>query len=195
MTPEEMWRDHHRLAWHIAAKLGRRFSVYPDELIGTVWMLFARAAETYDPTKGKFANYAPRFVVPYAWKFLRDDSERRSCWEKGFQTTTITYSGGSADENDLKWAKNTKDIVFVDDLTARQQNAPPTEDKLDELKTAIASIPRDHWRTMARMRMEGKTLAEIGKEFNLSRERVRQVMHEAVKELRKWYKRKENEDD
>lgn len=60
----------------------------------------------------------------------------------------------------------------------------------EAFKDVLCECPAvdDKTRKIIQMRLQGRTLESIGKEFDYSRERIRQIEEKSVKKVRDWYK-------
>lgn len=115
------------------------------------------ALRTYKPNKGKFLAWMTQWVKAKLWV----ESRKRNL--RAQRTTEFALQHIEAP------------------LDAEQQLV--TEAQRTELHQAISKLP-SKLRAVMRGRLEGKTLADIGRETDYSRERVRQLEAMALVKLR-----------
>ena len=129
-----------------------------EDLMGLGRHAVLDAIRTYRPGKGKFLAWMTQWVHARMWRLHQAAMKR--------QARTADFALQPVEEP----------------ANAEQQLV--TEGQRAELLAAIAKLPAK-LRTVMRGRLEGKTLADIGREMDFSRERVRQLEAMALPKLRK----------
>jgi RNA polymerase sigma factor (sigma-70 family) len=116
------------------------------------------AVRTYRPNKGHFAGWMTQWVHASMWSSL-ERGNKRARWLTEFL------------------AEPTEAAPGADEVLAEEAQCA-------ELRMAVAKLPA-RLRAVMTGRLEGKTLAAIGRETDYSRERVRQLEAVALEKLRR----------
>ena len=160
--------------------LARQYScelLSTDDLIseGSIGMI--KAAEKYDPSRGKpFVTFAAPYI--------------RHSIEEAIRKVTGEVPVLSTDESLPIGSKNNYTLLNVleDKDAPRADHAVEHNALSDDLVRAIVILnerEQEVIKAFFGVDTERKTMAEIGAELNLKRERVRQIRDKALRKLRK----------
>lgn len=166
----------------------RRLDVLADEVVGVAWMAVATAMRSFDPATGvRFSTYAFRAAVRRVSQFvaghrhaviLHDRSIRKLrdgdlvLEDRRLDEPLMTHNGEAGESLGQLLADDARP---VDDAAT---DAADVTALLDGLK------PRDRAMVL-RYVGHGETLEEIGDDYGLTRERVRQIVGVALRKMRR----------
>lgn len=129
-----------------------------DEVNQEVWLHLARHAHKYDPSRGKPTTWAFQRVRHLVSMLdARQNAKKRFC---------VMLA------DDLKSGINKNSLLLQ--IPEKSRELDYGEDEIEQVRAAIDSLnPRIQ--EVLKLTLDGYTLEEIGRRFNLSRERVRQL--------------------
>jgi RNA polymerase sigma factor (sigma-70 family) len=154
-----------------------------------------RAAEKFDESRGiKFATYArwwiDAYIKDYCFEQLRTvripRNRQMRMWKKGIPVPTHATS------IDTGFAVNDRDdgssILDYLGFHAHQEDEQPDTDHLhSRLKSALRGLPAREAAVLHGRFYENRTLAELGEELGVSRERIRQLQLKALAKLKQHF--------
>jgi RNA polymerase sigma factor (sigma-70 family) len=150
----------------------------------------AHAVRNYDPTRGaRFGTYAWNCIFRYVlnraqtagvihtpqhahWRKAKPavaEARDRACFPRQLSALALDDDGGRE---------------FCLPQLARLPEEPPDYFERDALRAALAGLPRRVGHAVRRYYLDGLTLGKVGAELGVTRERVRQILAEALAELR-----------
>ena len=148
-----------------------------DDLVGEGSIGLMKAADRYDPSRGKpFVTFA----APYIRKSI-EEAISRSSGETPVLSTDESLPVGSNNNFTLLNVLEDKDAPKADHEV--EQNA--LSDDLAEAIHTLNEREQAVVRKIYGIESERMTMAEIGEEMGLKRERVRQIRDKAMRKLRK----------
>lgn len=158
------------LAHAAALQFARKFhKVDIDELVADALMGLCCAAVGFNPSLGwKFSTYATKSIHTHMMRGADERTnfsrlnrvERRTGQRPIFKSLSIT-----SDDN-----VNLRDII-------PDRREPPAD--VDDLPILLARIPKRDREILMRRVGDGVKLREVGAEFKLTKERVRQIVEKA----------------
>lgn len=174
-------RLHQGLRDEIAAdNLGLVYALYKetrianvdgDELLSEGMMALTRAIDTFDPWRGfRFSTYACYAIIRAFYRAGLKEAKRRQHEPVNFETEL--ERGHWADIHRAE-----ESILYAERLT-RILMSGAVELTAMEKDILTQRFPME-------IGMQGRTLADIGEEMNLSKERVRQIQNSALAKLRR----------
>lgn len=180
---DKMWESYRSFIFWWAKRMSKAFGGEADDYVGNLVLRLNRVLYTYDPTRGKFTTYYSTGIHDEMIRvFLRFESEHRAIYWMAVQSTDdeiksvgVNYAFHEADFHLYR-------IPDCDD------------DWADEIISNFES-PEECWkflmkginnreRAIVRSKCEGKTLEAIGIEYDISKERVRQLYYATLKKIR-----------
>ena len=159
-----------------------------DDLVSEGNLGLIKAAGKYDATRGlRFANYAVVFIRQQIERALaRESREQRVESGADGQSRSVDAPLGAKPNLSLLSVLVDANSPLADERVVRTAVADAVEFALNSLDSreaqvvnAFFGIGQDHL-----------TMAEIGQEMGLKRERVRQIRNRAIRRLRKAYRQR-----
>lgn len=201
MTTPAMLDEHSGLIYSMAKRYYNK-SVEFDDLIQAGNLGLLEAAQRFDPERGvEFSTYAYYWIrkcikravatehiviLPASVQGTRDKiavASQKYCVMVGSEPTQETL-GKLLGESEEDIAAVQFAFCSSCELDDKDGSVCPQPDIVAD-KNAIISSLSEPDRSILRLRIEGYTLKEIGEEFELSRERVRQRLDAIISRLRK----------
>jgi len=179
----------YRFVYFIACKVKKNHVVDPFELVNIGIMRIIKYLPTFKPEKGRFSTWVSSFVYKEMHRHLRTDYLIRlpgrvpgpRLLDK-YNNAKIVISLDSLRKYDDKndWSGDIEDkkaLLPVDCLSKKQRR--------DAVRVAITrSLPSSRMRKIIRSWMNGNTLEEIGNEYGITKERVRQILEKCICKLK-----------
>lgn len=148
-----------------------------DDLISEGSIGLIKAAEKYDPSRGKpFVT----FSAPYIRHSI-EDAIRRAAGETPVLSTDESLPVGSNNNYTLLNVLEDKDAPKADLVLEQASLSDDLIRSIDVLNEREQAVIKEFFGIDS----EKKTMAEIGIELGLKRERVRQIRDKAMRKLRK----------
>lgn len=166
-----------------------------DDIIQQAMLGLIRSVDKFEPEQ-----YGTRLVTYCVM------AVRRFILREIFHTSsivTLPYNFNLISERNTELVQLARNVVRLDILETNDQ----TSDSSLQAKTE-EETPYEHWRWLLKkhwnilddreqqilqMRMDGKTLQDVGKIFNISRERVSQIQDKAVAQIQQAVRAAEHE--
>jgi len=139
-----------------------------SDLWQEAWIAAIEAARSYDPV-----THDVRFST-YAWRAL--------CW----RFRNIAYKRDHLVRRPRRVAKIVR-VLFDFDLAEPEPEDDPWDDEREIVARHLRHFPARTQRIF-RLRAEGKTLEEIGREIGLTKERIRQIEARTIREIQERIK-------
>lgn len=158
-----------------------------DDLVSEGNIGLMRAAQKYDATRGlRFAGYAVVFIRRQIEKALKaESSEQRVESKAGGQTRSVDAPLGSKNNVTLLSVLVDNNSPLADERVYNAGVEQAVEQALDVLGDRERQVVDAYFG----IGCENLTMAEIGQNMGLTRERVRQIRDRAVRRMRKVYNR------
>ena len=160
--------------------LARQYScelLTTDDLISEGSIGIIKAAEKYDPSRGKpFVTFAAPYI-----RHSIEEALRRVTGDVLVVSTDESLPVGSKNNYTLLNVLEDKDAPRADLVFEQNALSDDLVQVIDVLNEREQSVIRDCFGVDG----ERKTMAEIGVELELKRERVRQIRDKALRKLRK----------
>ena len=175
-----------------------------DDLVQAGWLGLLEAYNKYDESyQNKFLTYASFYVT----KHIREVIHKNNVVEFPRDITRMYFRIENA-KNEIVY-KDREEVTYekiaektsipvkkiqkyeayfigfhvMSDLD--ELEAPELDDvRFETIKNVLGSLPETH-RNMLLDRLEGKNLTEMGREYNLCAERIRQVLNDIISKLKR----------
>lgn len=159
---QKIVQDNIRLAYSFAAKWRSRHPEHEEEILSACFYGLSKAVVLHDPTRSKLSTYAWWAMQHEVYSVLRN-----SCFRSGNEKL-----------QDPEYIDETNSCVEAEDDLGR------VVAKL-EVSRRLPLLPRRHRRIIHKRFWQGQTLDEIGRKEGCSKERVRQLILQAMEIMRK----------
>lgn len=174
---EELFEMYHKLIRSRVDKYAKLYGLpadYKEDILQNAFVKFLTNLTEYDPSKGKLTTYIYYLIDGMIRKELQRSNKNRE------REKTVLDRGAHEDDGGISPA------------TVPQSREPNPSESLDksapeetnEIKQAIDSLPEVQKKIVNLYFYSGKTLQEIGDEIGLTRERIRQVLNNALEALK-----------
>jgi RNA polymerase sigma factor (sigma-70 family) len=198
-------KDYENFIYKTARSYYRKTScVELDDLVQAGWLGLLEAYERYDESyQNKFLTYASFYVTKHMQEaihknnvvefprdiirmYFRIENAKNEIVYKDHEEVTVEKV---AEKTKLPIKKIQKyEAYFVGFHTLsdyEELEAPELDDvRFETIKGVLNTLPETH-KNMLLDRLEGKNLTEMGREYNLCAERVRQVLNEIITKLKR----------
>ncbi len=175
MTPEEISAAvvrHTPYMRILAGKRARLRQEDPDDALQEVWLAFVRACHSFNPEAGaNLLTWATRLVNQSAIRDWRKGTREKHKHSSVSLDAPLRLEEGVVEETSLH------DLLGV---PAKQSDTLQGK----ELHQAIERLPHRERSIIRRRFFEDETLEQVGVEWGLCRERVRQIERVALERLR-----------
>lgn len=129
-----------------------------------------RAAQKYDPAKGRFSTYAVLWIRQRIWQRIKELSQVRPQWSAQLEAL-----------GDLDLPSRYRDPP--DHRSLDPERAASIAERLEQCRRVC---PRLYWKILDQRYRLGLTLQVIGDELRLTKERVRQIQKKARAWICAW---------
>lgn len=166
----------------------RRGGIELDDLLQAGRIGLMRAAETHDPSKGAFSTHAVHWIRSYVGRFVADTA--RTVRVPVYFQQKATRAGRPLQRErslDAPVVANDNGAPTWLEMLAYDggpYSAPDSTVDRDRLLAAVDALPPRERKVLLQRFWGDHTLAEVGAELDLSRERVRQIEAQALVALR-----------
>ena len=152
--------DNEKLIYYLACKFRSKFLTH-EEAVAECSYIICRVAKIYKPE----LNYKFTTIATVAWRrHLGRISDVYSAVKNGYRISRTWQSVPT--ESGLRDEEFASDYDHCESIAVREE--------VQIMRNILSTLPTKTQEVLA-SRMEGKTLAEIGKEIGVTRERVRQI--------------------
>ena len=181
----ELWYQVEKfIAWkaqRIMPTLGESTVVEVDDLIQAGYFALVSAVATYKPGEGAFVKWLSFYLQT---AFAEAAGYRTEKMKKDPARYAVSLDQPIADDSDTTMGEIVPDQIAtaamesIEDNLWHEQLQKALEDVLNEIPEKYGDVVRMRF-------FEGKTLDTISQEQNVTRERVRQLEHKGIKEMRR----------
>lgn len=172
-TVSRLVEDNMKLAHYFVHKYSR---TDPADALSLAMEGLLRAAASFDESRGQFGTFAS-IVIERRFQGYWQKLHRRAP-VLGGPSLNATYGDGTGDE----WGWNVAD---------ERQGPPDAEasggEERDLITAALRHVPKMKRDILVARFVDDRRLDDIGCEFQMSRERARQLVNEALKDLRRVF--------
>jgi len=183
--------DHIGLVRHYAFRYARKTSHPADDLVqaGSIGLLIA--AKKFDPTFGtKFSTYASWWILNSIHRHIEAEvAAHKGCSAKDARRHNTPQASILSLDYEFEGLHdpNTETLhdIVADDSATSVDDAAAASELRRVLEREMSAFPERTQKIMRRRFVDDLTLEEIGDEVGLTRERVRQIVYETLKTLRK----------
>ncbi|MDJ0950981.1 MAG: sigma-70 family RNA polymerase sigma factor [Alphaproteobacteria bacterium] len=189
---EELANSHLRLVASVAGKY-RRFGLPRNDLMQEGVVGLMQAASRFDPDQGvRFATYAIWWIQASIRAFV---ARNTSIVHNGSRLNVSRLANERGPDQSLDAPTSADSDMSLEDMLV--DDGPTPEETAIEIndRTAWAAWMAEALQTLTEreqriirarhLREKSTTLAELGEEFGISKERVRQIEKKALRELRR----------
>ena len=181
----ELWYQVEKfIAWkaqRIMPTLGESTVIEVDDLIQAGYFALVSAVATYSPGEGEFVKWLSYYLQT---AFAEAAGYRTEKMRKDPSKCAVSLDRPIADDSDTTMGEIVPDqlataaMETIEDNLWHEQLRKALEDILNEIPEKYGDVVRMRF-------FEGKTLGSISQEQNVTRERVRQLEHKGIKEMRR----------
>jgi RNA polymerase sigma factor (sigma-70 family) len=162
-----------------------RYRVDADDLIQEGRKAALDAAQKFDPSRGfKFLTYCSQGIKWRMDRFIRDHSQQVRVPAQKFHTHRLGFTSLDAPLSTDEGDGSAYGDVFcgVDESTT---GALDFDDRRGVLEELIARLDQREQRVLRARFFDNRVLEDVGAEFGLTRERIRQIEQKALRRIRK----------
>ena len=173
-----------RLVVHIAKPYAKKYHVALEDLISSGNIGIMTAISKFDPSHyANFCTYASYWIKDAINTNLRGSHDIRLPKDKAavLSKKINTYASSIDDENFNQGSIPSEYVNNVEEIVENRMLSQYTQKMLSSMDSRSASILSLHYG----INSQPQTLEAIGTKLNLTKERVRQIEREAIKEARK----------
>jgi RNA polymerase sigma factor (sigma-70 family) len=179
---EALWNEcGERVVWGAAGRFARALGGRPEDYVGSLTLLFARAARSYDPAHGAaFSTYFNANVFAYLLTtFYGHEGETQ-------HLMASRYRSRNAGRGEGRFPVIRHAATFEQHLPApaRDEEARAAAVEVLELLAATTLLPRE-LDVLRRVYFGGASYADVAREQSCSRQRIEQIARRALDRVRR----------